>query len=217
MHPLVAQVAVALRYGKMLRESSAHARELAIVNEQLKHEITERKQAEERLRQQAIRDELTGLFNRRYLMEQGSLFIHSAKRYKHSLSLCLCDLDKFKSINDTYGHGVGDEVLATFSNFVQSEVRDADVAGRLGGDEFCLLFSWTAAGHAAISIERIRYRLENHVFQTKNGKRFSVTATFGIADLSPEDADMQDLMNAADQALYRAKELGRNQIVVNRL
>jgi diguanylate cyclase (GGDEF)-like protein/PAS domain S-box-containing protein len=178
-------------------------------------DITERKQTEQQLWYAAIHDQLTGLFNRRYFMQQLISAIASARRHKHPLSLCLCDLDNFKLINDTYGHHTGDEVLSGFGKLVRQELRTDDVAGRLGGDEFCFIFPHVSASNAVISIERLRRQLEKIAFNAEGDKTFSVTGAFGITDLAATEVNEKDLLRKADKALYRAKALGKNQIVVN--
>jgi len=189
-----------------------------LVSRSMAEDITERKRAEEKLREAAILDSLTGLYNRRHLLERLVAAISAARRYGHPLSLAICDLDGFKTINDTYGHAVGDEVLVAFSRLLKKELRLDDIEGRLGGDEFCLIFPHTSAANAAIAVERIRSHWEKKVFQAEQGPPFSMTATFGVADFVPgKMRDEKNLLKAADDALYRAKERGRNQIAVNGL
>ncbi len=170
-----------------------------------------RKQAEKQLQYEAVHDPLTGLYNRRFFLKQLTNAVRSAKRYGHKLSVCLCDLDRFKEVNDTYGHKVGDEVLLTFSKIVKEELRSDDIPGRYGGDEFCILFNNTPADEAIVCVERIRTRFQNFFRGGKYGIRTPVSATFGLADLSPEQENEKDLLLSADQALYKAKNSGRNQ------
>jgi conjugative relaxase-like TrwC/TraI family protein len=154
------------------------------------------------------------LFNRRYLMERLASIVDLAKRYESPLSLCLCDLDKFKSINDMYGHSVGDDVLVWFSNLLKKELRTVDITGRFGGDEFCLIFPHTLATQAAITVERIRKQMGKRFFEVKDRGTFSVSGTFGIADFRSKEMTEKDLLDLADQALYQAKELGRNRVSI---
>jgi len=170
---------------------------------------------QEQLRKQAYHDALTGLYSRRHFMEQLTQSMSLARRHGHPLSLCLCDLDKFKQVNDTHGHIMGDEVLKVFAEYLSAEVRTEDIAGRLGGDEFCLIFPHGRAEGAAISLERIRQKFEAHVFATEDGRTFRCAATFGIADMEPVDLTPEALIELADQSLYAAKELGRNCVVAN--
>ncbi|MGD2175661.1 MAG: diguanylate cyclase [Candidatus Brocadiaceae bacterium] len=172
-------------------------------------DVTEQKQIEERLLYEATHDALTGLVNRRYLMTRLGQAVYSAQRYHHPVSICLCDLDGFKAVNDTYGHTVGDKVLSRFGELMNAESRAGDIPGRYGGDEFCIVLPHTAADRGASWAERIRRRLEEIEFQA-DGQTFGMTATFGIAELSQDHEDESDLLVAADRALYRAKEKGRN-------
>ncbi|MCZ6678541.1 MAG: diguanylate cyclase [Candidatus Poribacteria bacterium] len=195
--------------GSVIEDKNGNA--VAVVS--VVRDITERKRVEDNLWQMAIHDELTGLFNRRYLMGQLASAIRSAKRYGYPLSLCLCDLDNFKSVNDTYGHSMGDEVLIKFGKLITNELRTTDISGRLGGDEFCIIFPHTPASEAASSVERIRRQLEKLVFSVEGGMPFSITASFGIAELTSAEVDETGLFENADQALYRAKRLGRNRSI----
>ncbi len=178
-------------------------------------DITERKSTEEKLLYQAIHDSLSGLFNRRYFMEKLSLAFDSAKRYGHPLSFCFCDLDEFKSINDTYGHKTGDEVIAAFGKILQEELRGQDMGGRYGGDEFCIFFPYVSANGAVIGAERIRKRFQETVFGERDGFPFTTSATFGVAEIFPDDVNEKDMVKSADQALYKAKEKGRGSVFIN--
>lgn len=177
-------------------------------------DITERKRYEEYLAHAAMHDPLTGLLNRRSLEEEFDVAMNSAKRYGHALSLCMCDLDQFKEINDRFGHAVGDQVLKCFGELVHAEIRKGDLGARFGGDEFCIVFSHTPSVDALICIERVRQALASRSFLTGTNQQFTVTASFGIADLITHEMDMKSLLEAADQALYRAKQEGRNRTVL---
>jgi len=170
---------------------------------------------QEQFRLQAYHDALTGLYSRRHFTELLTQNMSLARRHGHPLSLCLCDLDKFKGINDTHGHQAGDDVLKMFGQIISEEIRTEDVSGRLGGDEFCLMFPYVPANVAAICLERIRRKFASAMFTTDKDETFTVSATFGIADLTPETESQEQLIEAADQSLYKAKELGRNCTVAN--
>lgn len=176
-------------------------------------DITEWKKFEDHLFYQATHDALTGLYNRRHLMARLDEAIYSARRYRFPLTMCLCDIDGFKNINDTHGHGVGDSVLAAFGGIIADNSRTGDICGRYGGDEFCIILPHTPAVAAANCIERIRATLAEREFG-EEAARFSVTATFGVAELAPAHEGQDDLLVAADRALYRAKHEGRNRIVI---
>jgi len=176
-------------------------------------DITDRKREENRLAEQARRDTLTGLANRRYFSSELEHEIRAAREAPHALSVCMCDIDKFKHVNDHYGHGAGDEVIRALARCLAEEVRRGDLAARWGGDEFCILFPATSNSDAQTCVERIRQRLEAVVFTTEKGQQYGVTGTFGIAELRPGMSGA-DLLELADQALYRAKRLGRNRLAL---
>jgi diguanylate cyclase (GGDEF)-like protein/PAS domain S-box-containing protein len=172
-------------------------------------DITVCKQAETELEHRATYDVLTGLMNRGCLLERLESELALAHRRGETLSLCLCDVDSFKTVNDTAGHAAGDEILSGVGQLLIDGTRRGDLTGRLGGDEFCMVFPRTAPHEALICVERIRERLQAMAFGMSAGMAYSVTATFGIAQLR---AGMlgSELREAADKALYEAKQLGRN-------
>ncbi len=173
--------------------------------------------AERQLEEQAIRDALTGLYNRRYFSLRLNEALHYAARHGQPLSLCICDLDRFKHINDTYGHQIGDQVLQRFAHIAREEIRAEDLPARLGGDEFVILFPDTAAHDSKTVAERIRHRFGREEFVHDGHALFQASATFGVADYHPLKPDEKTLIEAADRALYRAKELGRNCVVTEEL
>jgi diguanylate cyclase (GGDEF)-like protein/PAS domain S-box-containing protein len=176
-------------------------------------DITDRKREENRLAEQARRDTLTGLANRRYFSSELEHEIRASRDTANPLSVCICDIDKFKHVNDHYGHGAGDEVIRALARCLAEGVRRQDLAARWGGDEFCILFPGTRGADVQICVERIRQRLESLVFTTECGQQYSVTGTFGIAELEV-GMSSADLLELADQALYRAKQQGRNRLAL---
>jgi diguanylate cyclase (GGDEF)-like protein/PAS domain S-box-containing protein len=172
-------------------------------------DITDRKRHEAELTHQASFDALTGLVNRRYLLKRLESELALARERGTKLSLCLCDVDKFKGVNDTYGHAAGDEILSCFGQLLVDGTRRGDICGRLGGDEFCILFPQTTSEDGLSCVERVRERLQAMAFGIKTGVPYTVTATFGIAELHPGMSG-PELMEAADKALYEAKQRGRN-------
>lgn len=170
---------------------------------------------QERLRKEAYHDDLTGLYTRGHFLEQLSTYTSIVARHDHALSLCLCDLDDFKHVNDTYGHCMGDRVLKTFAWIVSQEIRNEDCAGRIGGDEFILAFPQVDASVAAVCIERIRKRFEAIAFNTDDRECFHCSVTLGLADCPPHPFTDEEFIELADKSLYRAKELGRNCTVIN--
>jgi diguanylate cyclase (GGDEF)-like protein len=175
--------------------------------------VGERRDAMNRLEFMTIHDPLSGLFNRRHLLNQLEVSVAAAHRYDHPLSLCLCDLDDFKQVNDTRGLQAGDEVIRQFGQLIGKEIRVDDFAGRYGGDEFCIVLNHTPAGNAAEVIERIRSGLERLAFRDQRGGFFQVSATFGVSELDRDLPTKGVLIESADQALYQAKAEGRNRVV----
>ena len=158
-------------------------------------------------------DGLTGLANRRYLMERLRQEIDRAQRYQTSLSVIMLDLDAFKSVNDTYGHLKGDELLRAFSATVKESVRCSDIAGRYGGEEFCIVLPNTCLNGAGVIAERIRKAMEKLRIPLDNGQPpVGRTVSIGIAEFT-DNQSVDELLGAADTALYRAKEGGRNRVV----
>jgi diguanylate cyclase (GGDEF)-like protein/PAS domain S-box-containing protein len=174
-------------------------------------DITRLKEVEARLRHEATRDPLTGLLSRRPFMEGLSAALKTAKRHGDPLCLAMGDLDHFKAVNDHFGHATGDQALALTGRVLTEELRGEDLAGRFGGDEFCILFSRSRPEEARACLERIRARLEREVLATDLGP-CRLTATFGLAPLAGLSMSEQELFETADRALYQAKHLGRNRV-----
>jgi two-component system cell cycle response regulator len=177
---------------------------VALENARL-HRIVER---------QALVDSLTGLANRRSLEETLRVELARAARYGESVTVVLADLDDFKLVNDTYGHQAGDEVLKAFASTLRSTVRESDVAGRWGGEEFALVLAGTDSVGAARLAERARRTIEEREVRMPNGDLVTVTASFGVASF-PETAELGEVLAAADSALYAAKREGKNRVVVS--
>ena len=177
-------------------------------------DITDKREAEDRLAFEARHDALTGLPNRRHFYDLLEHAVSACQKQGTTLSVCFCDVDNFKQVNDTHGHMAGDEVLSAFGEVLQRGIRRGDVAGRLGGDEFCVLFPQTTADQAGGCIERIREQLETMAFGiVADRPPFSVTATFGVVEMAL-GMKLDGLIEAADKALYSAKRAGRNRTAV---
>jgi diguanylate cyclase (GGDEF)-like protein len=176
-------------------------------------DITDRKRLENKLAVEATVDPLTGLANRRWVLSELARGVGEALESHSPYSFCICDVDRFKNINDTYGHHAGDEVLKAAALAIRAELRGQDLPGRLGGDEFCILLPRTTPAHAQICVERIRRRLQAVAFADGAGRSYGVTATFGIAGLFPGMTEAA-LFEAADQALYAAKRRNGNAVEV---
>ncbi|MFP4438834.1 MAG: diguanylate cyclase [Chloroflexaceae bacterium] len=183
-------------------------------------DIIERKQMEQQLQlanahlqQQAIRDALTGLHNRRYLDEALPREVQRAARHQQLVSVIMLDIDHFKRFNDTYGHDAGDTLLRAVGSFLQAHTRGEDITCRYGGEEFTLVLPGAALDHARQRAEQVRVGVQNlSVFHCGNPLE-SVTVSLGIA-VFPEHGTTADvLMQAADRALYQAKQSGRNCVV----
>ncbi|NYT34944.1 PleD family two-component system response regulator [Rhizobium sp. WYCCWR 11128] len=162
----------------------------------------------------AVTDALTGLYNRRYLDNHLNVLFNRSMARGRPLSVLITDIDRFKHVNDTYGHDGGDEVLREFSNRVRSTIRGADLACRYGGEEFVVVMPDTSPEIAAAVAERLRAAIENAPFMLKHaGEALNVTASFGIASRITSVLTPDQLMKQADLALYEAKNTGRNRVV----
>jgi len=166
-----------------------------------------------RLLKMAQTDSLTGLDNRRYLEERLEEAFGHSRRLKEPLAVVMCDLDRFKSVNDTYGHQVGDVVLKQFARILKQEAREIDRVGRYGGEEFMLLLPGTVLDAAVTFAERVRKAVEAHTFSFDGGT-LQRTMSCGVAAWPhPRIEDCDALVKAADDALYVAKETGRNRVI----
>jgi diguanylate cyclase (GGDEF)-like protein len=161
--------------------------------------------------QQAITDHLTGLANRRRFSESLGLEVSRAERFEGSVSLVLADLDDFKRVNDRFGHQTGDEVLRRFADLMRESMREFDLAARHGGEEFAVLLPETDLEGGVRLAERLAEALRDERFTTRGGETFSVTSSFGVAAF-PDVSSAEQLMLAADRALYEAKKEGKNRV-----
>ncbi|MEW5912902.1 MAG: diguanylate cyclase [Thermodesulfobacteriota bacterium] len=176
------------------------------------------RESEARYREMAITDPLTGLHNRRHFFSLAQKEMARALRYGLQIACIMLDLDHFKAVNDTHGHDAGDRVLAMTAHLLKNSLRSVDIAARYGGEEFVVLLPESGRAGAMILAERIRRDLAASQV-TINGKNISVTASLGVSHQAPDGektANMQhkveDLVKAADEALYKAKKAGRNQV-----
>ena len=161
--------------------------------------------------EQAMLDPLTGAANRRGFERALEIELERSTRRGHPCALVIVDLDDFKLVNDSHGHGVGDEVLVMLAERLRESVRSADTVARLGGEEFALLLPETSLSGALAVAERARSAFVGSGMRLKGGERLTVTASFGAADF-PASPDRTSLMRDADQALYTAKRLGKNRV-----
>jgi diguanylate cyclase (GGDEF)-like protein len=165
------------------------------------------------LQQQAITDELTGLYNRRGLFELGRREVERSLRFNRQLPALMIDIDHFKQVNDTYGHAVGDQVLRVMAERFRRNVREIDIVGRYGGEEFVILLLENDLASAEQVADRLRQLISNIPFQTTKGS-IRITVSMGLTAVSAEVGDLAALLQRADQALYLAKNSGRNRVVV---
>ncbi|MBU1343431.1 MAG: diguanylate cyclase [Proteobacteria bacterium] len=167
----------------------------------------ELKSSRDLLRQMALTDGLTKLYNHGYIHERLAQEISRSRREKQPVSVIMFDLDHFKNINDTYGHKIGDEILVMIASLIKELLRKEDVAGRYGGEEFLIILPNTDGQGAVIVANKIKTKIQNHTFPQKG---LSVTISGGVCSFEGEDAN--NLIMKADQLLYQAKEKGRNRI-----
>ena len=165
------------------------------------------------IKEMSIRDELTGVYNRRHLMELLEHEYHRISRGGARFSVAMLDIDHFKSVNDSHGHQTGDEVLRAVSDVIRTSLRSADFCGRYGGEEFLLVMTQTNINGALLCAERVRSTIERSRFPNL-GTDFKVTVSLGVAEFAGKE-DIPTMIGRADKALYRAKESGRNRVEYN--
>jgi two-component system cell cycle response regulator len=166
----------------------------------------------------AIVDSLTGLHNRRYLDTHFGHFVDESLNRGRPLSVLVLDVDRFKAVNDTYGHDAGDDVLREFARRVRHSLRGLDLVARFGGEEIVVLMPDTPLDTARLAAERIRRRIEDEPFAVRGGARsLSITVSVGVSAVSSLEDTPDTLLRRADRALYRAKAEGRNRVIVGDL
>jgi diguanylate cyclase (GGDEF)-like protein len=171
------------------------------------------REALEHVRQLAETDALTGLYNRRHFSELTAREFQRAKRYGRPLSAVMLDVDQFKRVNDTHGHAAGDEVLKDLATRCRRVLRQTDLLGRYGGEEYAIVLPEADLAAACRTAERLRQECFESAFEV-GGSRIAVTVSLGVADLDEECATQDTLLDRADHALYAAKHAGRNQVCV---
>ncbi len=172
-------------------------------------DITERRRAEDELRRLALTDALTGAANRRHFMERAAFEFARMRRYGNPVSLVMLDVDHFKRVNDTYGHAAGDAALILLVKCCRALLRDTDLVGRLGGEEFALLLPDSTDEDAFLVAERVRLNLADLEIAAE-GSAFGFTVSMGVACCKPGDTSIEQTIGRADRALYRAKAEGRD-------
>ena len=180
---------------------------------QLEERDIELSELNAKLRKISLTDGLTGVDNRRSLEERLKEMWGHSIRLHEPIAIVMCDIDKFKSVNDDYGHQAGDSVLKEIAQLLKDEAREIDRVGRYGGEEFLLILSGTVLDAAVTFAERLREKVENHTFSYEGGT-LRRTMSCGVAGAPhPRVKDQEALVRAADDALYVAKETGRNRVV----
>ncbi len=157
-------------------------------------------------------DELTNLFNIRYLNQALEMEIERARRYGVSFSVIFMDMDNFKEVNDKYGHLIGSRVLIEIAQLLQRNLRRIDIISRYGGDEFVIILPQTSRDAGFIVAERLRRLIEGHVFLEKDGYNLKLTASLGVASYPENAKDREGLLKLADRAMYRGKSLRKNKV-----
>lgn len=161
---------------------------------------------------QAMHDPLSGLLNRRGMLEELQYEFERSKRYLHPLTVMMCDIDYFKKVNDEYGHDKGDDIIKSLANLFKFGLRKHDTIARWGGEEYLLLLPETKGEQALYLAEKLREKIANKTFQHKE-KTFNVTVSFGLYQFAKEDT-IEQAINRADKNLYQAKEQGRNRCIL---
>ena len=188
-------------------------KDLAAAEDKLKRQEEQVSQLKRKIRN----DPLTGVMNRQAMEEDLTSEFSRSKRYKRVFGIVMADIDHFKSINDSYGHQVGDEALKAFAKILQKSVRDVDTIYRFGGEEFLVLLPESDETASLLVANRLKNMVESQVLTSKKDENLHLflTASFGVSVYSPTDSTYQDIVKRADQALYRAKENGRNRVEIN--
>ena len=204
----------------MLKPVHGHKGLLLIIKDIAEQKRLERelKSSNIELEKLAVTDGLTGLFNHRYFQKCLGEEFQRARRYKSDLSLIMLDLDDFKRVNDTFGHQVGDITLTTVSDLIRESVREVDIPARYGGEEFAVILPQTDVKSAIPVAERLKEAIEKSDRFSKIHDGLSVTASLGLAGYQDQDIlTAQELIKFADRALFRAKQIGKNRIVIGGL
>ncbi|MDZ7811560.1 MAG: GGDEF domain-containing protein [Arhodomonas sp.] len=204
----------ALRLAWLEREQFAALRDQRLANLRLRREVVERRQLQDKFTRLAQVDELTGLSTRRYFFEQAAGMLGKRRHGDRGPVVCMLDVDHFKSINDVHGHAAGDTVLAELARRCREVLREQDVMGRLGGEEFVVLLPQTDREGGLQVAERLRRVIEAEPVEIPGAAdSVALTVTIGVAALDEGVGDVDKAILRADEALYRGKAAGRNRVV----
>lgn len=186
------------------------------LHDELQEKVVELQKTKDELRQLAITDGLTGLYNYRYFKDQLQQELNRARRHDLNISLIMIDIDHFKHYNDKNGHPAGDEVLRGIARLLKDNIRNIDIAARYGGEEFSLILIETDKTSAKFVAEKIRKLVEENSFEFEGSQPDGkLTISSGVATFPEDGEDLDNLVNKADQRLYLAKQAGRNVIFVD--
>jgi diguanylate cyclase (GGDEF)-like protein len=215
---IATQATIAIENARLYQKAQDEITERIKVEEELRRhrdhleELVRERTAE--VHQLAITDALTGVFNRRHVVELGNRALLQARRYHQPLAAIMLDIDDFKKINDTCGHAAGDEALRKLADQLRKDLRSTDIVGRYGGDEFVVLLPETNLQTAYQSAERLLVNIRALRVSTPQ-TRIGFTSSLGVAELKPaRQQTIDDLIARADDALYTAKQTGRNRVVM---
>jgi diguanylate cyclase (GGDEF)-like protein len=199
------------RARQSIKEAQQAALDLLLARKKLEHEHELKKQAE----LQAQTDYLTGLLNRRRFVELAEQELARALRFKKPLALLMIDIDRFKAINDTWGHSIGDIVLQNVSVLMRDALRSADIFGRTGGEEFAAVIVETDGDHAMDVAQRLCAAVASASIVPRGAERVPVTVSIGLTQLKGRAIGFTSLLKEADRAMYAAKQAGRNRVAVS--
>ncbi|QZY54209.1 GGDEF domain-containing protein [Crassaminicella profunda] len=205
---MIAWIASVINYRKYVKEFMAQ-KIINKNNQELKEKTFQIQKMNEQLKELSTRDGLTNIYNRRKLDEVLAYEYNRANRHCKAFSVILLDLDLFKSVNDTYGHNIGDKVLIDTAEILKNNIRRSDMVGRWGGEEFLIVCPNTNIHQALCISEKLRKEIETHKFPVANKR----TSSFGVASYQKGDT-IDDLISRADKGLYQAKENGRNRVEI---
>jgi diguanylate cyclase (GGDEF)-like protein/PAS domain S-box-containing protein len=209
---IAANVGIAIQNAQLYEATQQREAEVRLANEQLRVQLGKIEALQEQLREQAIRDPLTGLFNRRYLVETLDREIAQALRASTPLSVIIIDLDHFKKINDAHGHKAGDLMLQTLGALLSTKTRDGDIACRYGGEEFVIVLPGASLAIAQQRAEQLRTTFQE-LRVTYHKQTLGATLSAGVAAFPLNGADGEAILQEADKALYIAKSTGRNRVI----
>lgn len=216
--PFIMAIFFIVHIQRLNRKLQEHAHEIGNFNATLEHEVEERTHQltllNSKLKELANTDELTRIDNRRHFFLLATQYFYSSKRNNTELHIFSLDIDLFKQVNDTYGHAIGDEVLKSFCHNVKETIRQSDLFGRIGGEEFCIYIQNTTLEGATILAEKIRERVQNEITIVNHAELPKITVSIGISSLQKGDREIFDIIKRSDEALYRAKRNGRNQVQI---